>query len=314
MMPSEPLIRLEGLTKVFRERRKRVTAVQAIDLEIEAGQVYGFLGPNGAGKTTTIRMMLDLIRPTAGQVHLFGTAVRRKPEVLHRVGAIVEGPAFYNYMSGRRNLEVFARTSNRFDPGRINALLRQVGLAERADERVSGYSLGMKQRLAVAAVQVTDPDLLIFDEPTNGLDPAGIQEMRLFIRSLVDQHGKTVFLSSHLLSEVEQVCDRVAIINRGQIVREGPVTELLRSQARVRVEAEPLADAAAALSERWRVAENGSRALWVEAARAEIPQIVRALTDRQIAVFHIADQHLSLEDYFLSVTRDEAAHDQPVPR
>ena len=250
-MSVPPAIRIHNLSKTFGRRRKRIEAVKHVTLEIPVGQVYGFLGPNGAGKTTTIRMLLDLIKPTEGEVTIFGKHVRHEHGVLRRVGAIVEGAAFYNFLTGRRNLEVLARTANEFDPRRIDALLEQVGLAHRAHQRVKGYSTGMKQRLGLAAALLSDPDLLILDEPTNGLDPEGMHEIRQFIRSLADDHGKTVFLSSHLLGEVEQVCDRVAIINLGEIVREGVVAELLEGKSRLRVEASPLDRAAAVLSEHW---------------------------------------------------------------
>lgn len=307
---SDPIaIHIEGLTKVFgRRRRKRIVAVDHVSLEVKAGQVYGFLGPNGAGKSTTIRMLLDLILPTAGDAYIFGQHVRRNHSVLRRVGAIVEGAAFYNFLSGRRNLEVLARTGNSFDAQRIDALLAQVGLADRAGQRVKGYSTGMRQRLGLAAALLSDPDLLILDEPTNGLDPGGMHEIRQFIRTLVDQHGKTVFLSSHLLAEVEQVCDRVAIIDRGVIVREGTVSELLAGKVAVRIEAEPLERAAAVLREHWPVTVNG-RDLTAEAPREDVPAIIRRLVEHNIEVYHAASQRQSLEEYFLAVVQEQPAHD-----
>jgi ABC-2 type transport system ATP-binding protein len=216
---TEIALSLNHVAKTFGRGKKQVQALKNLDLEVQAGQVYGFLGPNGAGKTTTIRILLDLIRPTRGQAAIYGRDPRRDHGVLGRVGAIVEGAAFYPFLSGRRNLEVLARTGGACDRGRIDALLEQVGLAERAGQYVRGYSTGMKQRLGLAAALLSDPDLLILDEPTNGLDPAGIQEMRVFIRDLVDRHGKTVFLSSHILSEIEQVCDRVGDHQPGPVAR-----------------------------------------------------------------------------------------------
>ena len=202
-----------------------------LDLEIQPGQVYGFLGPNGAGKTTTIRMLMDLVRPTRGVVRIFGQDTHRNSQVLKRVGALVEGASFYSYMSGRDNLVVLAHTANNYCPDRIEFLLEQMELSKSAGQPVSNYSLGMKQRLGIAAALLNDPELVILDEPTNGLDPSGIQAMRSFIRDLAEKDGKTVFLSSHLLHEVEQVCDRVAIIHKGSIVREGIVSELLSGGA-----------------------------------------------------------------------------------
>jgi ABC-2 type transport system ATP-binding protein len=303
-MDTTVAIRVENLSKTFGRGKKRIEAVKNLTLEIQAGQVYGFLGPNGAGKTTTIRMLLDLILPTRGDAYIYGQHVRQQHEVLRRVGAIVEGASFYNFLSARRNLEVLARTANRYDPARITALLEQVGLAERAGQRVKGYSTGMKQRLGLAAALLSDPDLLILDEPTNGLDPSGMAEIRQFIRQQVDQNGKTVFLSSHLLGEVEQICDRVAIINVGEIVREGAVGDLLAGKSQLRIEAVPLDRAAEVLREHWTVAANGHW-LTVDATRAETPHLVRRLVEHGIDVFQVSDQRQTLEEYFLAVVQEE---------
>lgn len=300
-MSESVAIRIENLSKTFGRGKKRVQAVRNITLDIKARQVYGFLGPNGAGKTTTIRMLLDLVRPTTGSVYLFGRPVGRAPDTLKRVGALVEGAAFYPFLTGRKNLEVLARTSNCYDTARIQALLEQVDLADRADRPVSGYSTGMKQRLGVAATLLADPDLIILDEPTNGLDPAGIQEMRVFIRELVDKQGKTVFLSSHQLSEVEQICDRVAIIKQGEVIREGTVAELLAGNAELRIEAVPLDRVEAVLGERWKITPNGT-SVTVNAAREDVPQVVRLLVEHNVDVYQITGQRQSLEEYFLSVT------------
>jgi ABC-2 type transport system ATP-binding protein len=299
-------ITIENLNKSFGwRRRRRVQAVKNVTLDIPAGLVYGFLGPNGAGKTTTIRMLLDLIRPDRGDVYLFGQHVRRQRSILSRVGAMVEGAYFYNFLTGRRNLEVLALTSNLDLPRqRFDELLRQVGIFEASRRRVRGYSTGMKQRLGLAAALLGDPDLVILDEPTNGLDPHGIQEVRVFIRELVDQHGKTVFLSSHLLNEVEQVCDRVAIIDRGEIIREGSVAEIVSGKPMLRVEAEPLAKAEALLREHWTLSADGANALLIDAARDDAPTIVEKLVAAQIRVYHVAAQRQTLEEYFLSVTQE----------
>lgn len=299
-----PAIQIDALSKTFGKGRKQVRAVDNLSLEIAPGQVYGFLGPNGAGKTTTIRMLLDLIRPTHGDVRLFGEPVRQNHAILKRVGALVEGATFYPYLTGRANLEVLARTAGDFDPARISHVLAMVDMADRADRRVSGYSMGMKQRLGVAAALLGDPDLVILDEPTNGLDPAGIQHMRTFIRELVDVHGKTVFLSSHMLNEVEQICDRVAIVHNGQIVREGTVAELLGGETSVKVEAAPLDRAIALLRQHWTITPNGTR-VTVAAGHDDVPHIVRALVAQDIAVYEVTSQRQSLEEYFLSVTSNE---------
>ncbi len=296
-------IRFENLSKSF----GRIQAVKNLNLDIAAGQVYGFLGPNGAGKTTTIRMIAGLVHPTTGNIELFGKNPRREQAVLRRVGAVVEGASFYPFLSGRRNLEVMARTSgiyHRATRERIESLLAQVGLSERANQRVRGYSLGMRQRLGLVATVLDNPDLLIFDEPTNGLDPEGMTEVRRFIRAQATEHGKTVFLSSHLLREVEQVCDRVAIINRGEIVREGKVSELLAEQSRLVIEASPLDAAQSALAERWPVSREND-ALRVEAKREDIPDLVRMLVARNIDVYQVNIERQNLEAYFLNVIQEQ---------
>jgi ABC-2 type transport system ATP-binding protein len=298
-------IQARGLHKQFGRGKKQVQAVQNLSLDVKAGQVYGFLGPNGAGKTTTIRMLLDLIRPTSGAVSLFGRPVRKDVDVLQRVGALVEGATFYPFLTGRQNLEVLARTGGYYDKKHVADLIEQVGMTDRADRRTRGYSTGMKQRMGLAAALLGNPDLIILDEPTNGLDPAGIQEIRVFIRELVDKQGKTVFLSSHMLNEVEQVCDRVAIINKGQLLREGTVQELLTEQSRLLIDAAPLEKAQAVLGETWKLHTNGSGHLMAEAQREDVPAIVRRLVEQQVAVYEITPQRQSLEEYFLAVTQSE---------
>ncbi|MCA0457770.1 MAG: ABC transporter ATP-binding protein [Chloroflexi bacterium] len=309
MTDTTTAIRVSGLHKQFGRGKRQVKAVQNLSLEVQAGQVYGFLGPNGAGKTTTIRMLLDLIRPTSGEVTLFGQPVFGNPNVLKRVGALVEGATFYPYLSGRQNLEVLARTGGYYDPKRVQAIIEQVGMADRVDRRTKGYSTGMKQRMGLAATLLGDPDLIILDEPTNGLDPAGIQEMRLFIRELADKQGKTVFLSSHMLNEIEQVCDSVAIINKGKLVREGTVKALLSEQSRLLVEADPLDKAQAVLSPDWTLHTNGGAHLTVEAQHDDIPHIIRKLVENHINIYEVAPQRQSLEAYFLAVTQGEDTHD-----
>ncbi|HYO87176.1 MAG TPA: ABC transporter ATP-binding protein [Candidatus Limnocylindrales bacterium] len=303
-MSDTAAIQLDGISKTFGRGKRRVYALRGIHLDVAPGQVYGFLGPNGAGKTTTIRILLNLVRATTGGVRVLGVDPRRDPSVLRRVGAQVESPSFYGYLSGRANLQVLARTGGIENLKRIDHLLNQVGLGARASQRVSGYSLGMRQRLGLAAALLADPPLMVFDEPTNGLDPAGIQEMRVLIRDLVENQGKTVFLSSHLLNEVEQVCDRVAIIHRGELVREGTVAELLGAQARVRIAAEPLETAESLLIERWPVVRE-DKMLLVQAARAQIPDLVRRLVEGGAQVYQVGEERLTLEDYFLSVTHGE---------
>jgi ABC-2 type transport system ATP-binding protein len=301
---NAPAIAVQRVHKQFGRGKRRVKAVDNLTLEVQAGQVYGFLGPNGAGKTTTIRMILDLIRPTQGQVSLYGQPVRQNSGLLRRVGALVEGATFYPYLTGRKNLEVLARTGGYFDPRRIQSLLELVGMADRADRPTRGYSTGMKQRLGVAAALLGDPDLVILDEPTNGLDPAGILEMRALIRRLTDEQGKTVFLSSHMLNEVEQICDRVAIINRGQLLREGEVKALLAEKTRLRIEADPLPAAMQVLEPRWTLSMDGDAAFYVHAGREQAPQIVEQLVNGGAQVYQVTLQRQSLEEFFLEATQE----------
>jgi ABC-2 type transport system ATP-binding protein len=298
-------IRIDNLSKVFgRRAKRRVTAVRDLSLQIEPRQVYGFLGPNGAGKTTTIRMILNLMRPSEGDIYVFGQHVRQVPEVLRKIGALVEGPSFYPFLHARDNLLVLMRTAGENNPKRIDELLEVVDLAKAGRQRYKNYSLGMKQRLGIAAALLSDPPLLILDEPTNGLDPAGIQEIRRLIRRLVDDLGKTVFLSSHLLSEVEQVCDRVAIINKGVLLREGKVSDLLGEHQSVRVETNIPPHQLDILSSHWQVTPN-EKAVYLEATRDDIPHIVRLLTEQNIDIYHISSERRSLEEYFLDVTTQE---------
>jgi ABC-type multidrug transport system ATPase subunit len=228
---DEVVLRTRQLSKRYGER----LAVDNLNVEVRRGEIFGFLGPNGAGKTTTIRMALGLVAPTAGSVAILGQDVAaHRASVLPRVGALVETPALHPYMSGRDNLRAVAAVLGGVPAERIEAVLEQVGLAARQKDRVGTYSLGMKQRLGVAIALLNDPDLLILDEPANGLDPAGIVEMRDLMRRLVAE-GKTIFLSSHVLTEVQQICTRVAIINLGQLVTESTIEGLTGGQGRFSV-------------------------------------------------------------------------------
>ncbi len=221
-----------GLTKAYGKRM----AVRGLDLEVVRGEVFGFLGPNGAGKTTTIRMLLNLIKPTSGEVRLFGQSLTRNASsLLPHVGALIEQPAFQSYLSGRDNLIAAGGYTGGVPLSRVDEVLEIVGLRERGKDRYSTYSLGMRQRLGVGAALLTDPELIILDEPGNGLDPAGIVEMRELIRKLA-QNGKTIFVSSHILAEVRQVCTRIGIVRGGQLIGAGAVDDLMRTTSRWEVE------------------------------------------------------------------------------
>jgi ABC-2 type transport system ATP-binding protein len=220
---AELIIETQGLTKRFGAR----TALDGVDLRVPRGSAFGFLGPNGAGKTTMIRVLLGLTHATAGSMRLLGHPVpAERAAALSRVGAIIEEPRFHPYLTGRENLRTVAAVRGPEARERINPALARVGLSDRADQKVKSYSMGMRQRLGVARCLLSDPLLLILDEPTNGLDPGGIQEFREMIRAMVEQEGRTVFISSHLLDEVEKTCDAAAIVDRGKVVTQGAMAEL----------------------------------------------------------------------------------------
>ena len=230
-MQKDIVLQTQGLKKYF----GKVRAVDGVTISVSRGQVYGFLGPNGSGKTTTIGMILGLLHPTAGSVTLFGerlTPAYTRP--LNRVGALVGRPSLVPYLSARQNLELLANLSPNLPPGRVDEILEIVGLCEAADRRAGKFSTGMKQRLGLAMSTLHNPELLILDEPTNGMDPGGMHEVRNQITALADR-GVTIFISSHLLHEVEQICDRVAVLNEGKVIAEGYVKELIGETAVVRV-------------------------------------------------------------------------------
>jgi ABC-2 type transport system ATP-binding protein len=292
------VIETRALTKRYGDS---ILAVDDLELRVRRGEVYGFLGPNGAGKTTTLRMLLGLVRPTSGEAAVLGMPPG-SPHGLARIGAMVEAPAFYPYLSGRDNLRVLARYAG-VSEDRVEVVLGEVRLGGRAADRSATYSQGMKQRLGVAAALLKDPELLILDEPTNGLDPAGMAEMRDFIRSL-GKGGRTVMLSSHLMGEVEQVTDRVGVIRDGSLVAEGTVEEL-RGRAGLRVRAEPLPEAARLIRALPDVDEvtsvDGLLDVTVDTSRA--PAINRLLVEAGIAVSELYAQKASLEHVFLELTK-----------
>ncbi|HEU5270418.1 MAG TPA: ABC transporter ATP-binding protein, partial [Jatrophihabitans sp.] len=298
-------VETHGLAKRFGSN----VAVNGVDLRIPRGCAFGYLGPNGAGKTTLIRVLLGLTRADAGTMSLLGYSVpSRRDKALARVGAIVDEPRFHGHLTGRQNLQVLAAAREPAARTRIDASLRRVGILHRADDRVSKYSMGMRQRLGVAACLIGDPELLILDEPMNGLDPAGMHEMRDMIRSLVAE-GRTVVLSSHLLDEVQRTCDAVAIVDRGQVIRQGPIAELLADTSVVlEVDCSEPERARALLAGTNLGAsialQSGGLAITLPAAttREVIAEVARVLVGGDIAVYRLQPLQASLEEWFLHVT------------
>ncbi|HET7397484.1 MAG TPA: ATP-binding cassette domain-containing protein [Intrasporangium sp.] len=293
-----------GLRKTYLGRRGRQVAVQGLTMRVPAGGVHGFLGPNGSGKTTTIRMLLGLVRPDSGTAELFGHAVpQRLPEVIDRVGAVVESPKFFPAFTGHQNLRLLADAIGA-PHRRVDEVLEATHLRERGADRYAGYSLGMKQRLAIAATLLKDPDLLIFDEPTNGLDPAGIREIRDTMRAL-GASGKTVLVSSHLLAEVEQVADTVSIIGHGRLLAEGPVADILRGPgaAQVRVGVATPDRAAALLAQEGLLVTREGEGLIV--TTSDPSHVTRALAGHGLYVSELTPIRPDLESAFLALTADE---------
>lgn len=301
-----------GLTKSY----GGVAAVDALDLTVRPGTLYGFLGPNGAGKTTTIRMMLGLIHATSGEVEVLGSPVRPGQGVaaLRRVGALVEEPAFWRYLSGRRNLEYFARAAGPADDrrarlGRVDAVLDVVDLGQAAGKKVRAYSQGMRQRLGIARALLGAPEVLLLDEPTNGLDPQGIAEMRALLRRLADD-GTTVFVSSHLLAEVEAMCDIVGVLARGRLVAEGPPSNLRPSGERLRVGVDDpirarkvLAEVDGVLLDEHETPDAAPLRLRLSAP-ATAAAVNATLVSSGIAVSELSPEHERLEDVFLDLVGD----------
>jgi ABC-2 type transport system ATP-binding protein len=304
------VIEIEGLRKEYRRWRGGVNvAVEGLDIEVPEGGVFGFLGPNGSGKTTTIRCLLGLVGASAGRIGVLGLPVPAGLDAaVRRIGAIVETPAMFPTMTGRENLSLLGAIDG-IGRHRVGDCLDIVGLAERADDKVRTYSLGMRQRLGLAAALLKDPALLVLDEPVNGLDPAGIREIRELVRRL-GAEGRTVFLSSHLLSEVEQTCDRVAIISRGRLVVTGRVGEVLAAASRpaLLVGLDDVDRGAAVLRRAGLAVEPAGRLLRVELAAADAPLVTKVLADAGQYVSELRADTVSLEDLFLELTaREEIA-------
>ncbi len=304
---SQPVLEVRGLSKRFGE----ISAVANLDLTIYPGDVYGFIGPNGAGKTTTIRMILGLIHSDAGEVKIFGYDLKRDyRRALSEIGALVESPAFYPFLSGYRNLRLFGDLSRRVSRERISQVLELVGLSRRAHHRVRGYSQGMRQRLGIALALLHQPKLLILDEPTNGLDPQGIREVRNLIRRISQEEKITIFLSSHLLGEMEKVCNRVGIIYRGRLIAEGDVDELLgKEQDWVEVQVQDTESAQRFLKEKFPgLNPEIKKAGWLEFKKEnwDLAGINQALVQAGFKVNCIYPHRRTLEDLFVELTGESA--------
>jgi len=298
---ASAVIETRDLTKRYGSRH---LALDGLDLTVRPGEVYGLIGPNGAGKTTFLRLILGLIRPTRGDVTVLGQPAGASAS-LRQIGAVVEVPPFYPYLSGNDNLRVVARYSGH-DPGRIPEALERVGLEDRGRDKVSGYSLGMKQRLGLAAAFLKDPQLYLLDEPTNGLDPHGIAAVRGIIRDLANE-GRTVLLSSHLLAEVEAVCDRIGIIHHGRLLLEETMGEM-RGVGRLRIVAAPADRAEEILREQPGVAavERSDGALLVSTDAENAPALNRALVAAGVEVSELRVAARTLEEAFMSLTGEPA--------
>jgi ABC-2 type transport system ATP-binding protein len=301
MNDAQPL-EVRGLVKRYGE----LVAVGGVDLTVEPGDVYGYLGPNGAGKTTSLRMMLGLIRPTAGSVRVFGRDPQETVRALDGVAGFVEAPTFYPYLSGRRNLELLAAFDGQGAVGRIDEALGEVELSGRAGDRVGGYSHGMRQRLGIAAALLRDPRLLLLDEPTTGLDPGGMRDMRRLIQRLAGQ-GITIVLSSHLLAEVEEVCNRVAIVQKGRIVYEGEIADLKRAAGMTyRLATTDNQRALAVCRAQPGISDVRDRAAQISFVGDEraVAELSQALVEAGALITALAPQGATLEELFFSLTEE----------
>lgn len=297
-----PIITVNHLSKQFSE----INAVENLSFTVHEGDVYGFLGQNGAGKSTTIRMLLTLIKPTGGQIEIFNkNLATNRHAILERIGAVIEKPDLYKYLTAYQNLSIFAKISGiKVTRQLLMQQLEMVGLAERAQSKVKTFSQGMKQRLGIAVALVHDPDLIILDEPTNGLDPQGIADIRKLILHLSKDRGKTILVSSHLLNEIEMIANRIIIIDRGKKIVEGNAAELLDPSKTI-VQIETTDDPAALLKlhpTQWgNCIIEGSKEMRLQMNKKDIPALTRELVDMNVEILSIQPRH-SLEDYFLSLT------------
>ncbi|MFJ7727648.1 ABC transporter ATP-binding protein [Neobacillus sp. NPDC097160] len=298
-MEKKITLSVKNLKKVIGKRE----IIKGLTFDLREGEVFGFLGPNGAGKTTTIRMLVGLIKPTSGSVHICGHSIEDQfQEAVLNLGCIVENPELYPYLSGYNNLLHFARMLDHIGEDRINEVTQLVGLTERIHDKVKTYSLGMRQRLGIAQALLGEPKVLILDEPTNGLDPAGIREMRQFIRFLAEKEGLSVLVSSHLLSEIQLLCDRVAIISKGAIIRVDTVGHLLANRERVVWRISPYEKGKQVLQSLTTIEEKDNGTLLTEFDEQKTPEWNKQLVEAGVAVSEMNRKMPVLEDLFLELT------------
>lgn len=303
-MVKDYIVETKGLEKSF----KTFKAVNGIDLKVKKGTIYGFLGPNGAGKSTTIRMLLGLIKATCGEVKVFGKSIEsEREEILRNVGALVESPSYYGHLTAYENLEL-TRKILKLDKSEVDRVLDFVRLSEVKNKKVKEFSLGMKQRLGIAQALMGDPELIILDEPTNGLDPSGIHEIRDLIKSLPKEKGITVIVSSHILSEIELMADEVGIIKKGELLYQGTIEELRKSNtSKILVGVSNEKEAASLLTRRGYRVEKYNGKLWVKGDDLTAAKLCKELVLAGYEVNHLSEEDKNLEEIFLSLTMEGEA-------
>lgn len=301
------MIQLRGVSKQFGKR----WAVRELDLSVPRGEIFGLLGHNGAGKSTAIGMMLGQVWPTTGELRICGHDITRdRAKALHRVGAIFETPVFYDYLSGWKNLQILSHYTAPTPPERIKKIVEWVGLTGREHDKVSKYSHGMRTRLALAQALLPDPELLILDEPSDGLDPEGIHEMRLTIQRLQKELGLTILLSSHLLNEVELLCTRIAVLNQGKKVFEGTLADAKQTKQWVRLKVGDFAKATVSLQSEKLITDTRNGSLVALADGVKIDALIRRLVAQDIPVFEVAQEEETLESFYLNLMQDSRAKPQ----
>lgn len=304
-MNQDIVLKIENLHKSF----KNFKAVDGLNIEVKKGEIYGFLGPNGAGKSTTIRIILSLLKADSGRVYYFGSELTPQSRALFsRVGALVEKPDFYLYLTAFRNLEYFSELyGKKYSKSKLYETLELVGLRGRENDKVKAYSLGMKQRLGLAQALIHDPELIILDEPTNGLDPQGMREVRNLLINLANNHGKTIFLSSHILKEVEGMATSMAIINKGKTIVQGKVSELLNdASTRIYIETMSLPESfSISNTDYFKILEIKDNKIELEATKNNIPKIIDLLRQKEIDIYSVNSVN-SLEEYFIKLTGEDS--------